>query len=94
MMSACDKTKRRFSGGAPERVGLMDNIWSDALRKWLTQGYPTKQVMAMRQRRVREGARVDLDEESPRPVEWSGRRVSLAVRGREIVTLRIVPAAD
>ena len=28
-------------GGTPERVAVMDRPWSDTLKKWITQGYPT-----------------------------------------------------
>ena len=35
---------RLIDGPDPERVGLMDLIWRDALAAWVAQGYPTRMV--------------------------------------------------
>ena len=40
MQTSHDVIKELYSSGKPERIGLRDSPWKDALEKWITQGYP------------------------------------------------------
>ena len=44
MTASCENIRNLLAQRPAERVGLMDNIWGDTLKKWVTQGYPTKRV--------------------------------------------------
>ena len=80
MKSAADNTRDLFARRPAERIGLMDNIWSDTLQKWLTQGYPSRR----RRKKVKERVR-----QEGRWVEKSGQRrrryYRLTSEGRKVL---------
>jgi len=64
-LSSRENIQCLFEKKSAERVGLMDNIWRQTLKLWVTQGYPT--------RRVRKTDTVDVGENGAvgkREVEW------------------------
>ncbi len=44
MMTSHDDIQALFDRRPAERVGVSDGIWHDTIKKWVTQGYPTKKV--------------------------------------------------
>jgi len=52
MLTARANTRNLFLRKPAERVGLMDNIWGDTLRKWMAQGYPARRVRKTVKERV------------------------------------------
>jgi len=44
MMTSRDNIQALFDRRPAERVGVSDGIWHDTIKKWVTQGYPTKKV--------------------------------------------------
>jgi len=62
MLSSCENTRRLFAKQAAERVGLNDSPWGHTIKKWVTQGYPTRKV----KRTVKEdGAEVEREVDEP-----------------------------
>ena len=43
-MTPKENTQRLLNADGPERAGLNDAPWGATLRKWVTQGYPTRKV--------------------------------------------------
>jgi len=68
MMSSRENVQNLFDKKPAERVGLMDNIWHDTMRKWVTQGYPTRRVKKTLKPKAGEKARaVETEEDEPVP---------------------------
>ena len=69
-MTPAENLRRMFAGEQPRWVPLFDSPWGDTLRKWVTQGYPTRKV----KRKVQEdGREVEKEVDEPlRPAEHFG----------------------
>jgi len=64
MLSSCENTKRLFARGPAERVGLHDGPWGRTIRKWVTQGYPTRKVKkTVKEKAVEDGVEVEREVE-------------------------------
>jgi len=83
-MTGRENTARLFARKQAERVGLMDNIWRDTMRKWLTQGYPSRRVRKLRKKRVRrDGVWMDaeVEEEVDEPAVGSAEHFDFDMAG-------------
>ncbi|HRU04685.1 MAG TPA: uroporphyrinogen decarboxylase family protein [Candidatus Brocadiia bacterium] len=64
MLTARENMQRTFDGKPAEWIGVMDSMWSDTLRKWSEQGYPTRRVRSTVKMTVKEnGADVEKEAE-------------------------------
>jgi len=67
MYASKENISRLFDNAGAERAGVQDGIWARTLRKWVTQGYPTRTVT----RRVKENggdATREIEKEGEEPV--------------------------
>ena len=64
MMTPCENTRNLLARQPAERVGLTDSIWGDTLKKWVTQGYPTKRVkQTVKEKIMEDGQEVEKEGE-------------------------------
>ena len=64
MLTPRDNIQNLFDRKPAEWVGLQDNMWSDTLRKWVTQGYPTRRVTKkVKSLRTENGREVEVETE-------------------------------
>jgi len=71
MMTSCENIRNLLARQPAERVGLTDNIWGDTLKKWVTQGYPTKRVRQTVKEKVTENgeeAEKEAEKEDDQPI--------------------------
>ena len=54
MLSSRENIRRLYAKEKAERVGFVDNLWGDTMRKWVTQGYPTRRVRKTVKKKVME----------------------------------------
>ena len=72
MMTPRENVQRLFDKQPAERVGLKDSPWGRTVRKWVTQGYPTRKVKrTVKEKVVEDGKEVekDVEKEVDEPVD-------------------------
>ena len=74
-MSSRENIQRLFEKKPAERVGLHDSPWGRTVRKWVTQGYPTRKVTKTVEENGKQVEK-EVDEPVP-PVEHFGFDTSL-----------------
>jgi len=62
-MTPAENLRRMFAGEQGQWVPLFDGPWGDTIRKWVTQGYPTRKV----KRKVQEDGR-EVEKEVDEPL--------------------------
>jgi uroporphyrinogen decarboxylase len=72
MLSSRENVRRLYAKEKADRVGFVDNIWGDTMRKWVTQGYPTRRVRTtVKKKTIEKGVEVEreMEEEKDQPVD-------------------------